>query len=229
MGTPGSQGASAGKGQGSGSKKGPGGQSYGNDDDDDDFQDFVDMEKMDSKIPNLNPELFHRLDECVDYVYNPDENRSAGSSGTKLNVPKWLDEVDKLFPQKTKEVMHKDFVKTSKLQEIMNHPELFDKLEANTEILEMILSMKDMFSPQIREKAKQLVQRVVDQLIDKLRVGIKRSITGALRKDKHTPVKCFRNIDWKQTIQRNIVHYDPKMQKIILQEPRFFSREREAE
>ena len=70
------------------------------------------------------------------------------------------------------------------------------------------------------------MKKVVDALKGKLKQEVERHIVGAIKRDKHTPIKVFRNIDWKQSIQKNLKHYDHNIKKLIMAEPRFFSAER---
>jgi len=171
--------------------------------------------------------MLERIDNVIDYVYSPKNmSRSAGAHGTKINIPIWLREVKDLFPNNAKELLERDLVKSSKIEEIIRHPELFDKIEPNMEMLGIILRMKNMLPSALREKAKEIVRKVVEKLRKKIRNKIIVSIVGALNKNKHTPIKNSKNIDWKQTISRNLKNYNKTLKKIILEEPRFFSRQR---
>lgn len=177
---------------------------------------------------NLEGDGFNiqEIDDTLDFVYNTSQKkRGAGLGGSQLSVPKWIENVKKFFPNKAKEVLEKDLVKNSDISKLINHPELFEKVEPSFEMVKTILSLKDMLSPKVKEAARSLVKKVVDQIKNKLKTEIEKSIIGAIKRDKHTPVKIYRNIDWKQSIRRNLKHYDPNIKKLIMAEPRFFSNE----
>ena len=165
-----------------------------------------------------------RIDTNINFVYSPPNTPRSGSrSGSGLNIPIWLKEVKELFPKQTREVLERDLVKNSKIEDIIQHPELFDKVEPNMEMLGVLLRMKNMLPNSLRDKAKGLVEKVVKQLVQKLKSKFKRTIIGAINRNLHSPVKCFRNIDWKQTIRQNLKNFNPKLNKMIVETPRFYS------
>jgi len=167
------------------------------------------------------------IDQTLDMVYETSQKkRSAGLGGSNLSIPKWLENVKELFPTSTREMLEKDLIKSSNISELVNHPELFEKVEPSIDMVKTIISLKHMLPERVKEAAKKVVKRVVDELRDKLKTQVEKHIIGALKRNMHSPLKVFRNIDWKQSIQRNLKNYDPNLKKMIMAEPRFFSNER---
>ena len=182
-------------------------------------------EQQSSHTPH--PTTLAQIDNTLNFVYHPpNQKRGAGLEGSNLSIPKWIENVKKFFPKQTKEVLEKDFVERSDLQVIIKNPELFDKVEPSLEMVKVIISMKHMLPENIKNIARKIVKKVVDALKNKFKQEVERHIVGAIKRDKHTPIKVFRNIDWKQSIRRNLKNYDPKLKKLIMAEPRFFSAER---
>jgi Mg-chelatase subunit ChlD len=58
----------------------------------------------------------------------------------------------------------------------------------------------------------------------KLETEIKNAITGHLNRFRHSQLKTARNFDARDTIRRNLKNWNPELKKIIVEEPRFFSR-----
>jgi predicted metal-dependent peptidase len=123
-------------------------------------------------------------------------------------------------------VLEKDLIERSDLKDIIKNPELFEKVEPSLEMVKVIIGLKHMLPENIKNVARKIVKKVVDALKGKLKQEVERHIVGAIKRDKHTPIKVFRNIDWKQSIQKNLKHYDLNIKKLIMAEPRFFSAER---
>ncbi|MFX1338524.1 MAG: VWA domain-containing protein [Promethearchaeota archaeon] len=170
---------------------------------------------------------FKDIDNTLNLVYNTaQEKRGANLASSRLSIPKWIENVKNLFPNKAKEVLENDLVKKSKIADLIKHPELFDKVEPNLEMVKTILSLKNMLSPNVKDVARRVVKKVVEQIKNQLKSEVERHIVGAIKRDSHTPVKVFRNIDWKQSIMRNLKHYDSKIHKLIMAEPRFFTNEK---
>ena len=170
---------------------------------------------------------FKDIDNTLDMVYNTSkEKRGANLGSSRLSIPKWIENVKNFFPNKAKEVLENDLVKKSKIADLIKHPELFEKVEPNLEMVKTILSLKNMLSPNIKDAARRVVKKVVDQIKNHLKSEVEKHIVGAIKRDSHTPIKVFRNIDWKQSIMRNLKHYDSKTHKLIMAEPRFFTNEK---
>ena len=176
--------------------------------------------------PSKNIDM-HQIDDTLDFVYKPpNQERGAGLEASRLSIPKWIENVKKFFPKQTKEVLEKDFVERSDLKDIIKNPELFEKVEPSLEMVKVIIGLKHMLPEKVKEVARMIVAKVVYALRDKFRREAERHIVGAIKRDKHTPIKVFRNIDWKQSIHKNLTHYNPELNKLIMAEPIFFSAER---
>ncbi len=59
-----------------------------------------------------------------------------------------------------------------------------------------------------------------------MKVQVEQSITGALRRDRHSPRRVYRNLDLKTTIRRNLHHYDAERERLIVDRLWFFAAER---
>lgn len=169
---------------------------------------------------------FQEIDQTLSLVYQTGGKRSAGLEKSHPNIPKWIENVKKFFPKESKEILEKDLVKKSDISIIFQHPELFEKVEPSLEMVKAILSLKHMMPEKVKDAARKIVKKVVEELKDKIKTQVEKHIVGAIKRDIHTPLKIFRNIDWKQSIRRNLKHYDPKLSKLIMAEPRFFSNEK---
>jgi len=57
-------------------------------------------------------------------------------------------------------------------------------------------------------------------------VQVESAITGALRRDRHSPRKVYRNLDLKTTLRRNLKNYDPDRGRVLVERLFFFAAER---
>ncbi len=168
-----------------------------------------------------------KMDDTLTFVYNTSQKqRSAGLGPSNLTIPRWIENVNEFFPNKVKEILENDLVKKSNIADLINHPELFEKVEPSIEMVKTIIALKHMLPEKVKEVARKIVKKVVDRLKNQLKSEVEKHIVGAIKRDIHSPIKIFRNIDWKQSIQRNLKHYDPNLKKLIMAEPRFFSNEK---
>ncbi|MFQ5978621.1 MAG: VWA domain-containing protein [Candidatus Heimdallarchaeota archaeon] len=150
---------------------------------------------------------------------------TGGSEPPQMTVPVWLSKVKKLFPSESRELLEADLIKRRGIEELIETPELLEKVEPSLEMAKLVLSYKDIMSPEVKESAKRLIRKVVDDIKDLLRTDVVPAINGALRKDKHSPHKAFKNLDLPRTLRKNLQNWDEERRKIIVD--RMFFHERE--
>jgi Mg-chelatase subunit ChlD len=66
----------------------------------------------------------------------------------------------------------------------------------------------------------------VQELKKKMQVQVEQAITGAIRKDRHSPRRVFRNLDLKTTLRRNLVNFDAESGKLLVDRLFFYAAER---
>jgi Mg-chelatase subunit ChlD len=63
---------------------------------------------------------------------------------------------------------------------------------------------------------------VVEEPNRKMQMQVEQAITGAIRKDRHSPRKVFRNLDLKTTLRRNLQNSDAGSGKLFVDQLFFF-------
>ena len=71
---------------------------------------------------------------------------------------------------------------------------------------------------------KRLVGLSSEEIAEKLRQDIRRSLLGTLDRSSASPVKSIRNLDMKKTIRKNLQHYDREQKRLMLEQVYFSSR-----
>ena len=71
--------------------------------------------------------------------------------------------------------------------ELLEKPELLEKIEPNLELVKTLLTHKDLLNPKTRVLARKIIEKVVEELKDKLRIQVE----AAIRRDRHSPRRCF--------------------------------------
>jgi Mg-chelatase subunit ChlD len=152
--------------------------------------------------------------------------REGGKGGPVLTVPEWVDQVSELFPHQAKEVLEKELVQRRGLAELLEQPRLLEKVEPNVELVKTLLTHKDLLNPQTRVLARKIIDKVVNELKDKLKVQVISALTGAIRRDRHSPRRVYRNLDVRTTLRRNLKNYDAERQQLLVDRLFFFAAER---
>jgi hypothetical protein len=175
-----------------------------------------------------------RVEQLVGFLFEPvkgkgsrrTQDRSGGRGPSQLTVPDWVDAVNELFPNQSKEVMQRELVRRRGIAEIMDKPELLEKIEPNLDLVKTLLTHRELMNPKTRILARKIIDQVVQELKRKMQVQVEQAITGALRKDRHSPRKVFRNLDLKTTLRRNLHNFDAGSGKLLVDRLFFFAAER---
>ncbi|MGE0871542.1 MAG: VWA domain-containing protein [Kofleriaceae bacterium] len=162
---------------------------------------------------------------ALDFVYEAD-SRGAGSGGSTLTVPTWIDAVGELFPRSAKEVLERELISRRGVSELLDHPKLLEKVEPNVELVKTLLTHKDLLDPRARVLARKIIDQVVEQLKRQLEIRVEQAITGALRKDRHSPRKVFKNLDLKTTLRKNLHNWDDQRRRLLVDQLFYFAAER---
>ncbi len=134
--------------------------------------------------------------------------------------------MNELFPNQSKEVMQRELVKRRGIAELMEQPELLEKIEPNMDLVKTLLTHRDLLNEKTRVLARKIIEQVVEQLKRKMQVQVEQAITGAIRKDRHSPRKVFRNLDLKTTLRRNLKNFDVESGKLLVDQVYFYAAER---
>lgn len=179
-----------------------------------------------------------RVESLVGYLFDENAGGAGGSGaegagrtggsgrGHALTVPDWVEGVNELFPQQAKEVMERELIKRRGIDKLLDSPELLEKIEPNVELAKTIMTHRDLLTPKTRVLARKIIEKVVDELRQRMQMQVEESITGAIRKDKHSPRKVFRNLDIKTTVRRNLVNYDRDTKRLLVDRMYFYAAER---
>ena len=155
---------------------------------------------------------------------NSSGDRSGGSGESALNVPDWINGIHQLFPQRVIERLEKDALDRYNIEELVTRPEMLEKAEPNITLMKAVLRTKHLMDEDVLKLARNLVKKVVAELIEKLAREVRTPFTGSLDRRRRSFLKVAKNFSPEETIRRNLKHYDPDHKKIIIQDPYFFSR-----
>ncbi len=167
-----------------------------------------------------------------DREYGPGRNvrgsgRGPGSLDTsQLTVPDWINRVHELFPKRTIERLEKDALERYQLDEMVTNPELLARAQPSQTLLKAVLRTKHLMNQEVLAMARQLVRRVVEQLLESLARPVQAPFAGALDRRRRSPLRVAKNFDAATTIRRNLRHYDPAEKRLYLETPYFYSRVR---
>jgi Mg-chelatase subunit ChlD len=173
-----------------------------------------------------------RIEDLVGFLFREEPagprggSRSGGSGGSRLTVPSWVDGVAELFPRPAQEVLQRELVRRRGIRPLLDQPELLEKVEPNVELVKTLLSHKELLNEKTRVLARKVIEQVVEELKKRMQVQVERAITGAVRRDRHSPRRVYRNLDLRTTLRRNLDNYDRESGRLLVDRLYFFAAER---
>jgi hypothetical protein len=166
------------------------------------------------------------LDKTLSALY--DSERSAGLGASSPNVTRWLGDIRTYFPSSVVKVMQQDALKRLNLTSMLLEPETLAAVAPDVNLVATLMTLGRVIPDKTKATAREVVGKVVDDLLQKLSQPMQQAITGSLNKAVKNRRPRHNEIDWPTTIQKNLKHYQPAY-KTIIPETRFgFGRRRSA-
>jgi Mg-chelatase subunit ChlD len=174
-------------------------------------------------------------DACLGFLYDreygpgrnvrgQDKERRGGLGESALSVPDWINAVHELFPKKTIERLEKDALERYQLDEMVTNPDVLARAQPNVTLLKAVLRTKHLMNHEVLKAAQHLVRKAVEELMKKLARDVRSAFQGTLDRRRRSMLKIAKNFDIAATLRRNLKHYDPEMQKVLIETPFFYSR-----
>lgn len=157
-----------------------------------------------------------RMSAALGALYDDHDQKSSGSlSKSNPRVAKWLGDIREFFPTPVVQVIQKDAYERRGLRQLMMEPEFLETLEADVGLVADLVSLRHVMPDKAKNTARIVVQKVVNQLMEKLQRRTAETIRGAVDKSKRTSRPRFADIDWNRTIAKNLRHYQSDLGTII--------------
>nr|WP_279191981.1 VWA domain-containing protein [Bacteroides intestinalis] len=173
----------------------------------------------------LTPEE-QRIDQSLEAVYDSDRRGGLGSSAPK--VSRWLGDIREFFPQTVVQVIQRDAIKRLNITSLLTEKEMLETVVPDVHLVATLMSLSRVIPEKNKEMARQVVRKVVDELLRKLSAPTQQAVTGALNRSTRRRNPRYNEIDWKTTITKNLKNYQPEYKTIIPEVRIGYGRKRKA-
>lgn len=173
----------------------------------------------------LTPEE-QRIDQSLEAVYDSDRRGGLGSSAPK--VSRWLGDIREFFPQAVVQVIQRDAIKRLNITSLLTEKEMLETVVPDVHLVATLMSLSRVIPEKNKEMARQVVRKVVDELLRKLSAPTQQAVTGALNRSARRRNPRYNEIDWKTTITKNLKNYQPEYKTIIPEVRIGYGRKRKA-
>lgn len=181
---------------------------------------------------SLTPEQ-DLMDQALAAIYNNTANggfgsggsgRGGGSGPSNPQISRWLGDVRSLFDKELVTVIQGDAMTRCGLKQLIFEPELLENLEPDINLASTILLLKEQIPKRSKESVRAFIQKIVEEINRLLEQDIRRAVTAAINRRKHSPIPSAAALDYKTTISRNLKHYNQQLHTIVPEHFYFFDR-----
>ncbi|MDJ0867422.1 MAG: VWA domain-containing protein [Myxococcota bacterium] len=162
-----------------------------------------------------------RIDAALAALYGESPSRSSsrgrrgGLGGSAPRVSRWLGDIREYFPTPVVQVIQRDAFERLGLRRMLLEPEFLASLEADVHLVADLMSLGQAIPDKTKDTAREVVQKVVDELMARLRRRTEETIRGAINRARRTKRPRFADIDWGRTITANLRYYQPEHRTVI--------------
>ncbi|HLJ88184.1 MAG TPA: VWA domain-containing protein [Candidatus Angelobacter sp.] len=157
-----------------------------------------------------------RLNAALAALYDQStEKRRGGLGASSPRVAKWLGDIREFFPASVVQIVQKDAFERLNLKALMLEPEFLSTLEADVHLVADLIALRAAIPGKTMETARQVVRKVVDDLMNRLEHNTRETLRGALNRSQRTRRPRHADIDWPRTIGANLRHYQPQHRTVV--------------
>ena len=157
------------------------------------------------------------ISKALDALYNQgdDGKPKAGLGRSAPKVSRWLGDIREYFPSSVVQVIQKDAFERLGLKQMLLQPEFLEGLEADVHLVADLVSLRSAMPDKTIETAREVIRKVVDELLERLEKKTAEAIRGAINRSARTNRPRFSDIDWPRTIRANLQHYQADYQTVV--------------
>ncbi|MDE6314388.1 MAG: VWA domain-containing protein [Lachnospiraceae bacterium] len=168
------------------------------------------------------------MDQALAAIYNRRESggfgNGAGKGPSNPQISRWLGDVRSLFDKELVTVIQGDAMNRCGLKQLLFEPELLNNLEPDVNLAATLMMLKEQIPKRSKDSVRSFIEKIVEQVNKLLEQDIKRAVTAAVNRRKHSPIPSAAALDYKMTIERNLKHYNPELKTIVPEHFYFYDR-----
>ena len=162
-----------------------------------------------------------RIDKALSMLYEAQGSNGSkglergGLGASSPRVSRWLGDVREFFPAPVVQVIQRDAFERLGLKRMLLEPEFLAAMEADVHLVADLISLGGAIPAKTKETARQVVDKVVRELMAKLEQKTTEAVRGAVNKARRTNRPRHADIDWPRTIRANLQHYQEEYRTIV--------------
>jgi Mg-chelatase subunit ChlD len=167
-----------------------------------------------------------QVDKTLEALY--DSNRQGGLGPSSPNVARWLGDIRTFFPSSIVQVMQQDALHRLNLTQMLFEKEMLQNVEPDIHLVATLMTLSKVIPDKTKDTARQVVRKVVDELLRKLTQPTQQAIIGSLSRSVRNRRPRHNEINWHATILKNLKHYQPEYKTIVPETKIGYGRKRNS-
>lgn len=177
-----------------------------------------------------------KIERSLDFLYRreyqrrglrQERGRHGSLDASQLTAVNWLNQARKLFPSSTFERMQSQALERYEISSFLKDPQTLNAMEPTKALAKALLSLRGKMSEETRDAVKNIILKVVDEILREMRHQFRQAITGRKNRFRRSLIPNSRNFDWRATIAANLKNYDNANQRLVIKTPYFNSRQQQ--
>ncbi|MBK8442563.1 MAG: VWA domain-containing protein [Sphingobacteriales bacterium] len=153
------------------------------------------------------------IDKSLQALY--DSDRKGGLGASSPQVSRWLGDIRTYFPSSVVKIIQQDALKRLNLTALLTEPELLDGIVPDVHLVANLMSLSKLIPEKTKATAKQVIKKVVDELMQRLSASTQQAISGSLNRAFRNRHPKINEINWNETIKANLKHYQAAYKTIV--------------
>ena len=166
------------------------------------------------------------MDKTLEALY--DSKKQGGLGPSSPNVSRWLGDIRTFFPNSVVQVMQQDALKRLNLTQMLFEKETLENIAPDVQLVATLMTLSKVIPQKTKDTARQVVKKVVDELMKKLAQPTQQAIVGSLNRSTRNRRPRHNEINWHSTILKNLKHYQPEYKTVIPEIKIGYGRKRQS-
>lgn len=173
-------------------------------------------------------ELDQQRDSALEYLYQneyaqrghaprEDGERSAGNETSQPSAVRWLAQVRRLFPRSTVEILQRQALDRYRLTALLSDPEVLRQAAPNIELVQTLLSFRHCLPEALMGEVRRIIAEVCREVDQRLARQVRSRIEARRIRQARGGRPSYAALDWSLTLRRNLRHYDPQGETMVLE------------
>ena len=166
------------------------------------------------------------MSSALESIYRTDKNDyfkgKAGNGVSSMKLSKWLCDIRKVFDSEMVKVIEGDAIRKKGLTSLLYEKEFLEEASPDINMASTLLTFKNAVPDKRKDSAREYIERVVEDINNKLESELERAVSTALNRREHKNFGTARSIDFNYTIRRNLKNYNTEIAAVIPERMYFY-------